>query len=144
MDIRIHSFSDLNVLPEGFIVLQGGGNLMRAERHVSESVRGHLRRLSIQENCGTDGFGLDRERGNLYHRSEQQMDFWVCPLPNLNVLPKGFIVLQSGGNLMRAERHVTKGIWGYLRRFSVQEDCRTDGLGLDRKRGYFLNRSELQ
>src|ERR1700729_585655 len=104
---------------------------MRAEGHVSESVWGHLRRFSIQKDCRSAGLGLDRKGGNLHCRSEQQMDFRTHSLSNLNVLPEGFIVLQSGGNLMRSEGYMSESVWRHLRRLSIQEDCGPDGLGLD-------------
>ena len=132
-DFRARSFLNLNVLPQRFKVLQSGGNLVRAERNVSERVWGHLGRLSIQEDCGTGGIAQDRKRGDFVNWSEAQTDFRARSFLNLNVLPQRFKVLQSGGNLMRAERNVSERVWWHLRRLSVQEDCGTAGIALGPK-----------
>src|ERR1700675_3652607 len=79
------SFANLNLLPQGFIVLQGGGNLMGAERNMSESVRGYLRRLSIQEDGGSDRIGLDRKRGDVLNWLELQTDVQAHSFPYLHI-----------------------------------------------------------
>ena len=63
---------------------------------------------------------------------------------NLNLLPERLVVIHGDRKLMCSKRNVSESVWGYLRRFAVQQDRGIGRLGFDRKRGHILNLFELQ
>ena len=64
VNVGIHPTTNLNVLLDRFILIQGRGKLMGSQRDMREGVWRRLWRLSVQQNCGAGWFTLNRQRGD--------------------------------------------------------------------------------
>src|SRR5260370_21507694 len=122
MDLGSHPSTNLNILVDGFIVIQGCAQLMSPKWNMGKGVCGRLGGLSVQENCGTGRLTSNRKGGDFLSWFQLQMDLGRHPLTNLNILLDRFIVIQGCGKLVSAQRNMSKGIWWRLRGLSVKEN----------------------
>src|SRR5271165_410623 len=60
MDLGSHPSTNLNILPDRLVIIQGCGKQMSAKGNMSKGVCGRLRGLAIQENCGASRVTLHR------------------------------------------------------------------------------------
>src|ERR1700736_5147664 len=124
MDVGSHPPTNLNILLDRFIVIQGCAQLMSPKGNVSEGVWRRLRGLSVQENCGAGRLTLQRQGGDFLSRFELQMDLRSHPPANLNILLDRFIVIQSCAQLMSPKGKMGNGVCGPLFWLSGDDEYR--------------------
>src|SRR5438876_7452539 len=100
MDFGSHPSTNLNVLLDRFIVIQGCAKVMSSKWDMTEDVWRRLWRFAIQQNCGAGRLSMDGQRGNFLNRFQWQMDVGSHPSTNLDVLLDRFIVIQGCAKLM--------------------------------------------
>src|SRR5208337_3355386 len=126
------------------IAVESDRKLVHAERHMSEGVRRHLRRLIVEKNRCAGGFGLNRQSRDFQDRLELQPDLWRHVFADLELLLDRFVAIQSDRKLVRSEWDMREGVWRYPWRLIIEHNGGAGRLGPDRKGRKFQNRLELQ
>src|SRR5260370_37167833 len=99
MDLGSYSVTRVKMLVDPFIVIQGCGKLMSANRNMRKGVCGCLWGLPVQENCGTGRLTSNRKGGDFLRWFQLQMDLGSHPSASLTILLDRFIFILCCGKL---------------------------------------------